>query len=61
MSLVKAIEHGKERRKAYKGSKAVDKSCRNHGGCDWCRMNRLVRARREDLRTIYALNDIITQ
>lgn len=36
MSLDKAIEHGKERRKPYRGAKAVDNSCRNHGDCPWC-------------------------
>lgn len=40
MSLDKAIEHGKERRKEYRGSKAIDKTCRNHGGCEWCEENR---------------------
>ena len=42
MSLDKAIEHGKEHRKPYKGGKAIDKSCRNHGGCDACKMNRTI-------------------
>ena len=36
MALDKAIEHKKEKRKQYRGAKAVDKTCRNHGGCDWC-------------------------
>ena len=40
MSLDKAIEHGKEHRKEYRGSKAIDKTCRNHGGCEWCEENR---------------------
>lgn len=40
MSLNKAIDHGKEHRKPYTGSKAIDKSCRNHGGCEWCAENR---------------------
>ena len=40
MSLDKAIEHGKEKRKPYRGSKAIDKTCRNHGGCPWCEENR---------------------
>lgn len=40
MSLDKAIEHGKEKRKPYRGSKAIDKSCRNHGECEWCLENR---------------------
>ena len=28
MSLDKAIKHGKEKRKPYRGAKAVDKTCR---------------------------------
>lgn len=40
MSLDKAIEHGKEHRKEYRVSKAIDKTCRNHGGCEWCEENR---------------------
>lgn len=31
MSLDKAIENGKEKRKSYKGAKAIDCTCRNHG------------------------------
>ena len=41
MSLRLAIEHGKEYRKPYRGSKAIDKTCRNHGGCEWCTENRI--------------------
>lgn len=41
MSLDKAIQHGKEKRKPYTGSKAIDRTCRSHGGCDWCRENRM--------------------
>lgn len=40
MSLDKAIEHGREHRKPYRGAKAIDGSCRNHGGCPWCEENR---------------------
>lgn len=40
MSLDKAIEHGKEHRRPYKGAKAVDRTCRNHGSCEWCHGNR---------------------
>lgn len=39
--LDKAIAHGKEKRKQYSGSKAVDRSCRNHGDCPDCHNNRL--------------------
>lgn len=40
MSLDKAIRSRKEHRKKYYGSKAIDRSCRNHGGCPWCEENR---------------------
>ena len=51
MSLDKAIEHGHERRKPYTGSKAIDKTCRNHGGCDWCRDNRIYRYKKKEEST----------
>ena len=41
MSLDKAIKHKKEKRKAFKGAKAVDATCRNHGGCPHCTNARL--------------------
>jgi len=41
MSLDKGIQHGKEQRKQYRGAKACDKTCRNHGSCGYCRNNRL--------------------
>lgn len=41
MSFLKAIESGKEHRKAYRGSKVFDKTCRNHGACSYCKGNRL--------------------
>jgi hypothetical protein len=41
MSLEKAIKYKKEKRKEYRGSKAFDRSCRNHGSCSWCEDNRL--------------------
>lgn len=44
MSLEKAIEHGKEKREHYRGAKSVDKSCRNHGGCPYCKSNRAYRS-----------------
>lgn len=40
MSIDKAIEHGKEKRKPYIGSKEFDHTCRNHGSCYWCRKSR---------------------
>ena len=41
MSLNKSIEHGKEHRKKYRGAKAVDPYCRNHGLCSYCKGNRV--------------------
>lgn len=41
MPLDKAIEHNKEHRKPYKGAKATDRTCRNHGTCKHCENNRL--------------------
>lgn len=43
--LDKAIEHGKEKRKPYRGAKAVAYSCRNHGSCPYCRGNRTYKFR----------------
>ena len=47
MTLNKAIEYGKEHRKKYTGSKAIDKSCRNNGGCEWCKGNRMYQSKKE--------------
>ena len=50
MSLEKAIKSGKERRKPYRGSKAVDKTCRNHGSCPYCKSNRLHKNKKRELK-----------
>ena len=39
--LDKAIRSGKEYRKPYRGVKAIDCTCRNHGSCPYCMGNRL--------------------
>ena len=41
MSLDKAIESGKEKRKPYRGSKRFDATCRNGGDCPYCKNGRL--------------------
>jgi hypothetical protein len=46
MGLEKSIEHGKEHRKPFKGAKAVDSQCRNHGDCDYCKSGRLYHSRK---------------
>jgi hypothetical protein len=45
--MEKAIQHGKEKRCPYHGAKAIAKSCRNHGGCPYCRGNRLYQNTKE--------------
>ena len=50
MSLDKAIEHGKEKRKPYHGSKAFDRTCRNHGGCHACLSNRTHKHKKRELK-----------
>lgn len=44
-------------RKEYRGSKLFDKSCRNNGGCDYCRDNRTHTLQREHERTEQALHE----
>lgn len=48
MSLDKAIKYGKEKRKPYRGAKAVDKTCRNHGDCPWCKEGRLHKSKKQE-------------
>ena len=52
MSLDKAVEYKKEKRSPYIGSKEVDRSCRNHGSCIWCLLNRKYKniKREEEIR-----------
>ena len=50
MSLDKAIEFGKEKRKQFRKSKRFDRTCRNHGKCPWCEGNRTFQARKEHFR-----------
>ena len=38
----KAIQHKKEHRKEYRGAKAIDTTCRNHGSCSYCSENRQI-------------------
>ena len=58
MGLEKAIEHGKEKCKPFKGAKAVDCSCRNHGTCPWCLQNRTYKNIRVKLKSDDELKEI---
>ena len=48
MTLDKAIAHGKEKRKPYRKSKAIDRSCRNHGSCPHCAKGRKYKRLRQE-------------
>lgn len=49
MGLHKAISAGRERRRPYRGSRAWDRTCRNHGSCGYCRGARTYQRRRVEL------------
>jgi hypothetical protein len=49
MSLDKAIEHGHEHRKPYTKAKKFDRTCRNHGSCNWCRDDRTYKFRKREM------------
>ena len=61
MGLEKAIEHGKEKRKPYRGAKAVDYTCRNHGSCSWCEGKRLYSSKRKLIGVNNEKSDFIKQ
>lgn len=55
MSFDKSIIHGKEHRNPYQGAKAIDRTCRNHGGCKWCKGNRMYKNDKRKLSQAYKL------
>lgn len=57
MSFDAAIEHKKEHRVQYRGVKAVDYTCRNHGSCPWCYGNRTYKNRKRELRSREELSE----
>ena len=60
MSMDKAIIHGKEHRKKYRGAKAVDKTCRNHGSCAHCAAGRMHKVLRQmPAEDVDAINSIV--
>lgn len=56
--LDKAIKYGKEKRKIYRGSKAIDRSCRNHGSCEFCKENRLYKNLKREQKMLDKLKEI---
>lgn len=59
MSLDKAVKYKKEKRKSFYRAQAVDKSCRCHGSCDWCKNNRLHNAKVKEEAIEQQIEDFI--
>lgn len=49
MSLDKAIQHGEEHRKPYRGVKKFDRTCRNHGSDPWCERQVKYKKKRKEI------------
>lgn len=59
MSLNKAIKYGKEHRKPYRGAKAFDPYCRNHGMCSYCLSNRMHQTNKELEKASYSQKEYL--
>ena len=59
--LDKAIEHKKEKRKPYRGSKRIDHTCRNHGSCSYCEGNRLIADRKARMRLEGQVDEVFSE
>ena len=59
MSLDKSIQSGKEHRKPYRGAKAIDATCRNHGSCKWCEGNRTHKNDKRELAVEQELREYV--
>lgn len=57
MSLDKSIKSGKEHRKHYRGAKAIDSTCRNHGSCEWSHGNLTHKNNKRELAAEQELNE----
>lgn len=57
MTLNKAVEHKKEKRKQYRGVEAINKSCRPHGSDPWAYENRMHKHNVRDLAMEYREED----
>lgn len=53
MRLDQSITHSKEHRRA----KAIDRTCRNHGSCEWCKSNRTYKNDKRELRIIQEIGE----
>ena len=53
----KAILYGKEKRKPYRGAKAIDPWCRNHGADEWALENRQYKNKKREMAAKDKMND----
>ena len=53
----KAIIYGKEKRKPYRGAKAIDPCCSNHGADEWALGNRQYKNKKRELSAKDKMND----
>lgn len=53
--LDKGIISGKEHRREYYDSRRIDRSCRAHGGCDYCGRNRQFNHKKAEIASLEAL------
>jgi hypothetical protein len=49
MSFDNNYPNRKDKRKPYRKSKRFDRTCRNHGSCDYCKSNRTVQSKKVEL------------
>lgn len=61
MSLDRAILSGKEYHKDYYDSRLIDKTCRAHGSCDWCRMTRTYKNRKAEFNSKEAIKTFLRE
>lgn len=62
MALNKAIASGKEYRKEYRRlAQRIAKSCRCHGGCDWCLSNRMYKYEKQKQKTADMLKEFLLE
>lgn len=57
MSFDKTYPNRKDKRKPYRGAKAVDCHCRNHGSCSYCRDNRTIKRKKIEIAIKQELNN----
>jgi hypothetical protein len=48
MGFDKDYPNRKDKRKPYRGSKAVDGTCRNHGSCPYCQKARKYKLKKQE-------------